>query len=430
LRSLSRDLDARVRARLDARLDAGACTPLAVALSGGGDSLALTLMAADWAQARGRRLLVLNVDHGLNPDSGGWARMCGEAARRAGASFQALAWTGPHPARGLPAAARRARHGLLANAARAAGARVLLMGHTADDLAEAAAMRAEGSTTPSPREWSPSPAWPEGRDVFLLRPLLGERRETLRTWLAARGETWIEDPANADPRFARSRARMALAGSARIPAPDGDDGPEAAAELSGHVRATAFGLVLDREALRRAAPSAARRLVAAACLAAGGGSRPPRGEALDRLAARLTGEVEVRATLAGALVLADGAQVAWGRTAGEMGREGAGDLALEPGVAAVFDRRLEVRTESPVRVFPLAGRLSRPAPSHRASLRGVPPPFRGGLPAVERADGVHLAGSPASGVEVRLLARDRFLAACGAVPDEASAAALSAGLAR
>ena len=72
------------------------------------------------------------------------------------------------------------------------------MGHTASDLAEAAAMRAEGSTTPSPREWAPSPAWPEGRGVFLLRPMLHLARGEIRAWLAARGQTWIEDPANAD----------------------------------------------------------------------------------------------------------------------------------------------------------------------------------------------------------------------------------------
>ena len=63
------------------------------------------------------------------------------------------------------------------------GAKVILMGHTASDLAEAAAMRAEGSTTPSPREWAPSPAWPEGRGVFLLRPMLAVSRQQVRDWL-------------------------------------------------------------------------------------------------------------------------------------------------------------------------------------------------------------------------------------------------------
>src|SRR6185437_3124426 len=84
------------------------------------------------------------------------------------------------------------------------------MGHTADDLLEAAAMRTEGSTVPDPREWALSPAWPEGRGVFVLRPLLETRRAELREWLSVRGETWIDDPANEDARFARSRARSLL----------------------------------------------------------------------------------------------------------------------------------------------------------------------------------------------------------------------------
>jgi tRNA(Ile)-lysidine synthase len=71
---------------------------------------------------------------------------------------------------------------------------VILMGHTADDRLEARAMRADGSTTPDPRAWSPSPAWPEGRGIFLLRPLLGLRRGEIRGWRDG-GESWSEAPA-------------------------------------------------------------------------------------------------------------------------------------------------------------------------------------------------------------------------------------------
>src|SRR5213079_1546584 len=131
-----------------------------------------------------------------------------------GHPFRALGWSGDKPTTGLPAAARAARHALLADAAREAGARAILMGHTADDILEARLMRAEGSTTPDPREWTPSPAWPQGRGVFLLRPLLDLRRADLRRWLSARGETWIDDPANEDASYARPRARQALAAGA------------------------------------------------------------------------------------------------------------------------------------------------------------------------------------------------------------------------
>lgn len=425
MRGLSPTVESGVRAQLDARLDPASPAPLALALSGGGDSLALALMTAAWARERSRPLLVLTVDHGLHADSAAWTRTCGETARRIGAGFRALAWSGPKPSSGLPAAARRARHRLLAQAAREAGARVLLMGHTLDDMAEAGIMRASGSTTPSPRAWSPSPAWPEGRDLFLLRPLLGIRREALRAWLRSQGETWLEDPANADPRFARSRARAALAGHRAEPAaclPEEADARSAVA-LALAFRTRPFGLEVERERLQKADPGARRRAVSAACLSAAGGMRSPRGEALDRLANLLAGEAPVRATLAGALVLADARTVAFGRTAGEMRRQGALDLVLEAGGTGVFDGRVEVLAAGPVRITPLEGRLSRLPPPDRAILASsTPPAYRGALPGITQDGTTRLAGTPGSGVRVRPLARDRLLAACGAFPDERATA--------
>ncbi|MFM8755357.1 MAG: tRNA lysidine(34) synthetase TilS [Phenylobacterium sp.] len=428
MRRLNPELDGRVHARLDARLAQASRAPLAVALSGGGDSLALALMASDWARARGRPVRVLTVDHGLQPDSRVWTEACAGIARRLGAGFEALTWRGPYPETGVPAAARQARHRLLAEAARRVGARVLLMGHTADDAAETQVMRSEGALTPFPREWSPSPVWPEGRGVFILRPLLGVRRESLRRWLRDRGEAWVEDPANSDPRFARSRARRSLAESrAGVPdasGPSETEGLSEAAEAALQVEGARHGLILPRGRLRQMPTAAARRLVAAACLSAGGGGRPPRGQALDRLVARLVSEAEVRATLAGALVLANDDRVIWGRTAGEMQRQGVEGLDLPEGGEGVFDGRFEIRAGRSIRLHPLAGRLARLPETDRAALSGIPAPFRGSLPGVLSEDGVRLAGAPGSGVEVRFLGQARLVSACGGAPDERSAALL------
>ncbi|MFZ4068456.1 MAG: tRNA lysidine(34) synthetase TilS, partial [Phenylobacterium sp.] len=426
VRHLTAEPDPRARAegRLDARLDAGPGAPLAVALSGGGDSLALTLMAAEWARRRARPLLVLTVDHGLNPSSPDWTRACAQTARRIGAGFRALTWEGPHPQTGLPAAARQARHRLLADAARAAGARVILMGHTADDRSEAEVMRTMGGTTPSPREWTPSPVWPEGRGIFLLRPLLGIRRADLRAWLAAKGETWIEDPANIDVRFARSRARLARSGepeSEAVEIPLGDTG-EAAAALSAEVQAVPFGLVLDRGRFRTADRGAAIQVAGAACLAAAGSARPPRSAALRALCGQLSGDGAVHATLAGALILADGARILWTRSPGEARRSGLVDLVLEAGETGVFDGRFEILADRPARVSLLAGRMSRLDPLARAALTTAPAPCRGALPAVLSEGAVQLAGTPGSGVRLRSLSRARLVAACGGVATESAVA--------
>src|SRR5690606_29362936 len=88
---------------------------------------------------------------------------------------------------------------------------VVLLAHTADDIAEADRMRDDGSTLGRLRDWSPSPAWPEGRGLMLLRPMLDARRGDIRDWLKQPGRDWIDDPANDDLRSARSRARARLA---------------------------------------------------------------------------------------------------------------------------------------------------------------------------------------------------------------------------
>jgi tRNA(Ile)-lysidine synthase len=409
------DAAASVRDILDLRLATATARPLAVAVSGGGDSMALALIAADWAERRGRRLLILTVDHGLNPSSPAWTAQCAALAHRLGAGFQALAWTGDKPRNGLPAAARLARHRLLAEAARAAGARAILMGHTADDRAEAAAMRAEGSTTPDPREWAPSPVWPQGRGLFVLRPMLGVSRAELREWLALRGEAWIEDPANDNPRFARSRARSALAG-----APPDQAAKAAPPDLIGlaHQMREAMGLTLPRQALRDAGFEAARALTGAACLCAAGTSRPPRRDRLDRLTEALRGESPWVATLGGARIEADPGTIRWMREAGEIVRSGGGELALQAGAAGVWDGRFEITTTRPLFVRSLAGHAARLTSKARAALAAWPPAARGGSPALIGEQVACLAVEAVEGVSLRSLALERLHAACGLIERE------------
>jgi tRNA(Ile)-lysidine synthase len=400
---------------LDRRLLRDADGPVALALSGGGDSLALAISTAEWAHAAGRRLLILTVDHGLQPQSAAWTAACAATARRLGADFRPLAWTGPKPAGGLPAAARAARHRLLAEAARQAGARVILMGHTASDAAEAAAMRAAGSTTPAAREWAPSPAWPEGRGVFLLRPMVGLQREEIRAWLEARGEPWIEDPANGDPTSARARAR-----ASRPPpvAPSADALPVALAEACSFD--AAGGVSLAREALRAAAPDAARAFIAIAAVCAGGGDRRPPTDALERVRQILCGPAALATSLAGARIEADEHRVCVSREPGEARRGGLPTLYLTPGRPVVWDGRFELIAGRPgLYVDRLEGLARRLPAAQQSAVLALPARARPALPVV--LDG-GAASSPAvaevEGVVCRGLVADRLLAACGVVERE------------
>jgi tRNA(Ile)-lysidine synthase len=410
------DPSAAVAVVLDRRLDSASARPLAVALSGGGDSVALLLAARDWAKAHGRPLVALTVDHRLQPASAAWTQACAELAARLGVGSRALAWTGEKPQRGVPAAARAARHRLLAEAARACGARVILLGHTADDVAEARAMRGAGLTTPEPRAWSPSPVWPEGRGIFLLRPLLALRRAALRDWLAGQGAGWIEDPANADLRYARARARAGLAGEGEVPLAEA-----APLRLAALCRVEPWGgIALARDALRATAADEAQRWLGLACVCAGGGGRLPASAARDRLAARLRGVEPLTATLAGARVEAVAGEIRIVREAGEARRGGLAPLALPAGQPVVWDGRFELTSEAAqLEAWPLTGRARRLPPDQQRALAALPAAARPSLPAIVDADGG--VSSPllgASPVRVVSLVGARLQAAAGLVERE------------
>ncbi len=201
-----------VFAELDQR---AGCGRVGIACSGGSDSLALLLLASDWARQNGRSLHVLTVDHALRAESRAEAEFVSGVSARLGWPCDVLNWDAARPGSGLQSRARAARHALLASACRRHGLPVLLMAHTRDDQAETVALRlAAGGNWHSATGMAyqaPSPAWPEGRDLTLVRPCLGVSRSTLRAVLTQRGERWIDDPSNTDPHYARIRMRDRLA---------------------------------------------------------------------------------------------------------------------------------------------------------------------------------------------------------------------------
>ena len=399
-------LASRVSAALDARLLADDPAPLALAVSGGGDSVALLHLTADWARTRNRSLVVLHVDHGLNPDSTLWRDRVQRLAERLGAGFRSARWEGPFPSTGLPAAARAARHSLLAEMARDAGARVILTGHTADDLAEGQWMQAEGATLGTLRDWSPSPAWPEGRGLMMLRPLLGERRADLRQFLERRGADWTDDPANADPRFLRSRARIALADRA----PDVSPGTRP----SGDDR-----LEVDAHGVIRGPRSLSGEALAFALVVAGGGDRLPRGRRLAGLRERLAREQNFEAGLVGARLMAgsDGMMIV--RETGSYRRSGEPRVPLMPGREAVWDGRFALTSdEAGWTAVPLAGRAARLGAADRAVVRALPAAARPGLPVLVRDDGTGPVLAQGR-VQVEALAGQRLALGLGQVVHEA-----------
>jgi tRNA(Ile)-lysidine synthase len=168
-----------------------------VACSGGADSLALAAAAA----LTGRPVGAVSVDHGLQPDSAGVARVAADQCRGLGLDPVVVRRVDVGGEGGPEAAARAARYAALRAAAADVGAAAILLAHTLDDQAETVLLRlARGSGARSLAAMAPV-------DGLLRRPLLELRRDLVRAACAQAGLEPHEDPHNDDDRFTRSRLR-------------------------------------------------------------------------------------------------------------------------------------------------------------------------------------------------------------------------------
>ncbi|MBE7212429.1 MAG: tRNA lysidine(34) synthetase TilS [Gluconacetobacter diazotrophicus] len=187
----------------------GTAFPLPVAVSGGADSTALVLLAADWAAARGAVAHALVVDHRLRPDSAAEASRTVRRLRSHGIPSRLLVLSGLEPGPGVGERARHARHAALDVACRELGALELLLGHHRRDQAETVAMRQRAGSGPDGLSGMARIAETAG-GVRRLRPLLGLDPARLRATLRLRAVDWEEDPGNRDERFERARLRRSL----------------------------------------------------------------------------------------------------------------------------------------------------------------------------------------------------------------------------
>ena len=286
---------------------------LALAVSGGPDSVALMQIVARWIGTleEAPELSILTVDHGLRPGSREEAERVGAMASALGLRHAILNWDREeHPATNLQAKARTARYDLMAAYCHAHDIPALVTAHTLDDQAETFLMRlGRGSGLDGLAAIPQEGTW---AGITILRPLLDVPKDRLIATLNEAGIPFVCDPSNTDPRFERARLRQriealsalgltpeALALSARR-LRRAREALDAAAQdfLAKHSEVSEAGYaMLDREALAATPQEIALRAVGQLIAAVGGGETPLQLAKLEKLMAALEADPNKAHTL-------------------------------------------------------------------------------------------------------------------------------------
>jgi tRNA(Ile)-lysidine synthase len=332
---------------------------LALAVSGGADSMALLHLMAEWrAEGEPRPgLTVLTVDHGLRAESRDEAAMVMRTTERLGLPHAILTWRqGGKQSGGLQERAREARYDLMAAYCHAHDIPALVTAHHLDDQAETFLMRLKRGSgldglaaIPEESVWS---------GIAVLRPLLDLPKARLAATLAAAGLGWAEDPSNRDERFERARVRAshealaklgltpeAIARSARRLTRARAALDDAAREfLTTHGAMSEAGYcVIERAALIAVPEEIALRVLARAVNAVSGREAPLRLAKLESLLEGLSKNPKSAHTLGGCRLQPIGGRLGVFR---ETRGTGLPSLQLAPGERALWDNRFAVELRS------------------------------------------------------------------------------------
>lgn len=397
-----------------------------VGFSGGLDS---TVLLHALVQS-GRQPRAIHVHHGLQPAADGWASHCEQVCTGQGVEFQLCRVSVADDGSGIEGAARKARYAALRGYLCADD--VLATAHHLEDQAETVLMRLLRGTGPAGlAAMRPSTEMAPG---WLWRPLLDVPRSRLAAYAQTHRLRWIDDPHNADPRFARSFLRHHVLPLLHRHWPGATGALARAAELSGEAAELLDDLAesdlnaiagsdhqLSIPGLLRLTPARRRNLLRG--WVARMGLPSPFHDTLQRLDQEVLGAAPDAAPL-----------LAW--PGGEFRRyrewlfamrplppadagfrkdwDGTGEFALPPGCGVLRPGDLApgaylVRLVQPgERARPLGSRATRTL-KNLFQDRGIPPWVRERTPVVERAGAVAwiggigrvgpIAGAPSAAVE-------------------------------
>jgi len=349
---------------------------LAVALSGGSDSMALLyLLHQRLATADRPRLIAVTVDHRLRRESKQEVARVADMCAAMGVTHRTATWRGRKPATGLQEAARLARYDLLRREALDAGAQIIVTGHTRDDQIETALMRHARGAGRGLSGMAEAVLY--RRDCWILRPLLPVRRNALKAILSDAGYVWIDDPSNQDTRFERVRLRRSgLPGAAddevlamidQAEQARRDDAVSLSRFMEQHATIHA-GIIAELPQVPAEISENLQQGIGLSCALMGGRSHRP-GSRLQARIARFTADVGPPRTNLGRSVLDRRAN----RIFIHRERRGQRRMLLGPGEAAVWDERYLFSNRDSRHSFIVAPTRGQSSPT---GLSGDPDPDR------------------------------------------------------
>ncbi len=181
-------------------IDVDSLPLMAVALSGGPDSMALLHVL--------RPAMAYVVDHGLRIESSQEAQQVQARAKTLGVECKILRWSGLKPHAAIMEKARLARYQLISEACRRDGIGVLCLAHHLDDQIETYLMRAEKGSG-----WRGLAGMPRAMvigGVRFVRPWLDVRKNEIEAYVLAQRLEIVRDPSNENMRFKRAAVRATL----------------------------------------------------------------------------------------------------------------------------------------------------------------------------------------------------------------------------
>ena len=185
---------------------------IALAVSGGADSIALTYLANKFKNQFNYNLIAFTLDHQLRKESAKETIFVKNLMNKLKIKHYSLVWREEKPTTKIQETARIARYNILGEACRNNNIKYIFLGHHADDQLETFIIRlyAKSGLDGLSCMKEMTRILTNSGSINLVRPLLKYRKKALKNICNINKLKWIEDPSNSDMKYLRSKTRKLL----------------------------------------------------------------------------------------------------------------------------------------------------------------------------------------------------------------------------